>query len=181
MRKRLRVLLPLLALFAVLGTLGVGATAVSADDATSDAEADGSASLRGAGFMDAEGDGICFVGGRGTVRLLSGRGVLWVKDLAGDGTIRVAGFGEREEFEDGWVQYAGRGRAEITGSRIIVGVAGIDIDLHARGVGRAMVWGHGTLRIITASGEEDTKDWNGGFFRWHKFGDGNSLDVASAL
>jgi len=181
MSKRMRVLLPLLALVTVLGTLGVGATAVSADDAAIDAEADGSASLRGAGFMDAEGDGICFVGGRGTVRLLSGKGVLWVKDLAGDATVRVAGFGEAEEFEDGWIQYAGRGRAEITGSRIIVGVAGVDIDLHARGVGRAMVWGHGTLTVITTSGEEDTKDWSGGLLQWNKFGDGSSLDVAAAL
>ena len=181
MSKHLRVLLPILALFAVLGTLGVGATAISADETTVDAEADGSASLRGAGFMDAEGDGICFVGGRGTVRLLSARGVLWVKDLAGDATIRVTGFGEHEEFEDGWIQYAGRGRAEITGSRIIVGVAGVDIDLHARGVGRAMAWGHGTLTIISTSGAEDTKDWSGGLFRWNKFGDGNSLDVAAAL
>ena len=131
--------------------------------------------------MDAEGDGICFVGGRGTVRLLQGKGVLWIRDLAGDATIRTTGFGEREVFEDDWIQYAGRGRAEIAGSRIIVGVAGIDIDLHARGVGRAMAWGHGTLTIITTSGEEDTRDWSGGFFRWHKFGDGSSLDVASAL
>jgi hypothetical protein len=181
MSKRLIVLLPLLTLVTVLGTLGVGAAVVSADDGTTDAEVDGSASLRGAGFMDAEGDGICFVGGRGTVRLLSGRGLLWVKDLTGDATIRVAGFGEREEFADGWLQYAGSGRAEITGSRIIVGVAGVDIDLHARGVGRAMAWGHGTLRIITTSGEEDTADWSSGFLRWNKFGDGSSLDVVAAL
>ena len=181
MSKRLRVLLPLLALVTVLGTLGVGATVVSADDATIDTEADGSAALRGAGFMDAEGDGICFVGGRGTVRLLEGKGILWVKDFGGDAQIDVTGYGERKVFEDGWIQYAGvRGRANISGSRIVVGVAGVDIDLHARGIGRAMAWGHGTLRVISTSGEEDTKDWSGGFFRWHRFGNGN-VDVAPAL
>ena len=171
MNKRLKVLLPLVGLLVIVGTFGTGTVIVCADDAGSAAASDATESLRGVGFMDAEGDGIAAVGGRGTVRLLQGKGVLWVKDFGGDADIRVRGYGEKTEYSDGWLQYAGfRGTAEVTGSRIVVVVAGVDIDLHARGAGRVMLWGHGTCTSVTPSGDEEAADWTGGFFRWHKFG-----------
>jgi hypothetical protein len=181
MRSKLRFVVPTLLALVALSTLGLGATAVSADEAMDATVVDDAADVRGAGFIDAEGDGIAFVGGRGTVRLLDGSGILWVKDFGGDATIDVSGFGRKTVFDDGWIQYAGvNGKATVSGSRIVVGVAGTGIDLHARGIGRVMLWGHGTCVIVTPAGTEEAKDWNGGFMKWHRFGSG-SVDVAPAL
>lgn len=113
--------------------------------------------VEGAGTLTARGDGIAALGGIGKVEL-SGNGILWVKDIAGTAIIRVTGYGQKEEFADGWIQYAGfRGHAEIQGRRIIVVVAGVDINLEARGRGRARLWGHGTYQINGHSGEWGTR------------------------
>jgi len=120
-------------------------------------ETDGSARAIGAGALTAEGDGIAIIGGRGVVEL-SGSGILWIKDVAGDATIRVSGHGEKEVFPDGWIQYAGfRGDAYVKGSRIRVIVAGTDINLTARGRGRALLWGHGTYEINGHSARWETE------------------------
>ena len=109
--------------------------------------------VQGAGTLTARGDGIAALGGIGKVEL-SGNGILWVKDIAGTATIEVTGYGQKEEFADGWVQYAGfHGNAEIQGRRIIVVIAGVDINLEARGRGRVRLWGHGTYEINGHSGE----------------------------
>lgn len=123
--------------------------------ASAEAQTSEEALVRGAGVLIAQGDGIAILGGRGVVDL-SGNGLLWVRDLTGNATIQVTGYGERKEFNDGWVQYSGfDGTAHIEGARIIVVIAGVDVDLEAQGYGRAILWGHGTCEL---NGEQH--QWN---------------------
>lgn len=136
-----KALLLVLAAATLLASFGVAATA------SADVQEDGKGSLT------AHGDGIAVLGGKGKVEL-TGNGILWVRDVAGDAMVEVTGYGEKKEFNDGWVQYAGfHGTAEIKGSRIIVMVAGVDIDLEAKGRGRCRLWGHGTYEMGDRSGE----------------------------
>lgn len=110
---------------------------------------------QGEGSLTARGDGIAILRGRGTVDL-SGNGTLWVKDAAGDAVIRLTGTGQKEEFPDGWLQYAGfHSTAHIEGSRISVIVAGVDIELAAQGRGLARLWGHGSYQSPDGDGEWD--------------------------
>jgi hypothetical protein len=105
------------------------------------------------GSLTAQGDGMAILRGRGTVDL-SGNGILWIKDAAGDAVIEVTGSGQKEEFPDGWIQYAGfHGTAHVEGSRIGVIVAGVDIELAAQGRGMARLWGHGTYQSPDEDGE----------------------------
>ena len=169
MKKRRSIVLALLSLVTVLGALTVGAVAVSADDTGSLAEVDEAAAAAGGGRLHAEGDGIALLGGRGAVDV-TGNGILWVRDLRGDARIDVSGYGEKEEFEDGWIQYSGfRGHARVSGSRIVVCVSGVDIDLYAGGIGRVMLWGHGTCVVSGVDGDE-TFDWSAGRGQWSRFG-----------
>jgi hypothetical protein len=108
---------------------------------------------RGGGSLTAQGDGIAILRGRGTVNL-SGNGILWIKDVAGDAVIEVTGSGQKEEFPDGWVQYAGfHGTARVEGSRIAVILAGVDIELTAEGRGVVRLWGHGSYQSPGGDGE----------------------------
>ena len=148
MKKIVYILLAALFVVAGMGT----APAVYADDL--DDINDGEAAVSGEGTLVAKGDGIAFLGGRGIV-WMRGNGILWVQDVGGDADIRVTGYGSKKEYPDGWVQYAGfRGTALIKGSRIRVVVAGTDLNLRARGRGRALLWGHGTYEKDGAS-----EDW----------------------
>jgi hypothetical protein len=109
--------------------------------------------VRGKGTLTAQGDGIAILRGKGTVDL-SGNGTLWIRDVAGDAVIEVTGSGQKEEFSDGWIQYAGfHGTAHVEGSRIVVIVAGVDIDLTAQGRGMARLWGHGSYQCPDGAGE----------------------------
>ena len=108
---------------------------------------------QGEGSLTAQGDGIAILRGRGTVDL-SGNGILWIKDGAGDAIIEVTGSGQKEEFPDGWIQYAGfHGTAHVKGSMIGVIVAGVDIELTAQGRGMARLWGHGSYQSPDGAGE----------------------------
>jgi len=141
-----KILLVVLAVAALVASLGFASVA-SADEGK----------VRGNGTLTAQGDGLAILGGRGTVDV-SGNGILWVKDKAGNATIEVTGYGEKTEFPDGWIQYAGfNGNAHIEGKRIVVMVAGVDIDLYAEGHGIAILWGHGTC---VKNGE--TSEWANG-------------------
>jgi hypothetical protein len=112
--------------------------------------------VRGKGSLTAQGDGIAILRGRGTVDL-SGNGTLWVKDAAGDAEIEVTGFGQKEVFPDGWIQYAGfHGTAHVEGSRIAVIVAGVGIKLTAEGRGIVRLWGHGSYQCPDGAGEWKT-------------------------
>jgi len=107
----------------------------------------------GKGTLTAQGDGIAILGGNGSVNI-SGNGILWIKDLAGDADITVTGYGTKKEFADGWLQYAGfHGSADVAGTRIVVVLAGVDIDLFVQGRGRVIFWGHGSYEINGQSGE----------------------------
>lgn len=146
MRKVLSIMLAVLIAVTSLGF----APAVFADDT------DDSAQVEGAGSITAQGDGIALLHGRGVVEL-EGNGILWIRDGAGDATIRVTGTGNKKEFPDGWIQYAGfRGKAYVKGSRVGVIVAGTDIDLDARGRGRCILWGHGRYEVNGLPGEWKT-------------------------
>ena len=108
---------------------------------------------RGEGSLTGQGDGIAILWGRGTVDL-SGNGTLWIKDRAGDAVTEVTGQGEKKEFPDGWLQYAGfHGTAHVEGSGVVVIVAGVDIELTAHGRGRAWLWGHGSYQSSGGAGE----------------------------
>jgi len=135
-----------LALLAIVLVASLGfAPAAYADDASTDASTDVSAN--GVGKLQAQGDGIAILFGKGAVEL-SGNGTLWIKDVAGNTKIEVTGYGVKKEFPDGWIQYSGmRGTASIKGSNIRVVIAGISIDLDAKGHGGAILWGHGTYEL----------------------------------
>jgi len=108
---------------------------------------------QGIGSLSAQGDGIAILMGKGTVDL-SGNGVLWIMDKGGGAVIEVTGYGQKKEFPDGWLQYAGfHGEAHVEGSRIAVIVAGVDIELTAEGRGRARLWGHGSYQSPDGDGE----------------------------
>jgi hypothetical protein len=130
-----------LALLAMILVASLGfAPAAYADDASTDVNA------TGIGKLKAQGDGIAILFGKGVVEL-SGNGILWVKDVAGNARIEVTGYGAKKEFSDGWVQYSG-----LHGNASIV-IAGVDINLDARGRGSAILWGHGTYEINGRSGQ----------------------------
>ena len=142
MRKKLLVLC--LAAMLLVTSLGLAPVANAAD---ADAKAQGN------GALTAEGDGIAILGGKGRVHV-EGNGILWIKDFAGNASIEVTGTGEKTVFPDGWVQYAGfHGQADVAGTRIIVVIAGVDIELSAEGRGRVILWGHGTYERNGQDGE----------------------------
>ncbi|MFQ5925092.1 MAG: hypothetical protein ACE5IE_03760 [Dehalococcoidia bacterium] len=147
MKKTLGLILVALALVASMGLASVvNASVASAVEDTA----------QGAGTLTAQGDGIAILGGRGSVDV-SGNGLLWIHDRAGDAIIEVTGYGEREVFADGWIQYSGfHGRAHVKGSRIIVVLAGADVELSAHGRGRVILWGHGTYEINGHAGRWST-------------------------
>jgi len=152
-----KVVLVALAAVALVTSLGLGVVADASVASAESPEAD-AANARGRGEVTAQGDGIAVLGGRGVVDA-SGSGILWVKDVAGGAVIEVTGYGEMRVFEDGWVQYAGfHGNAHVEGARIIVVITGVNVDLHAEGRGRAILWGHGTYEINGQTGE-----WKQGF------------------
>ena len=142
-----------LALLAIVLVASLGfAPAAYADDASTDASTDVSAN--GVGKLQAQGDGIAILFGKGAVEL-SGNGTLWIRDVAGNARIEVTGYGVKKEFPDGWIQYSGlRGTASIKGSNIRVVIAGISIDLDAKGHGGAILWGHGTYEL-----NDRSSDW----------------------
>jgi len=142
-KKTLGLILVALALVASMGLASVANASVAS--AAGDR-------VQGTGTLAAEGDGIAILGGRGSVDV-SGNGLLWINDRVGDASIEVTGYGEREVFADGWIQYSGfHGEAHVEGSRIIVVLAGVDVELYAQGRGRVILWGHGTYEINGRAG-----------------------------
>src|SRR3972149_1636388 len=78
----------------------------------------------GTGTLTASGDGLAGLRGNGTIHI-SGNGVPWIRDHAGDASIQVTGNGERRELSSGWIRYAGfQGDATVTGSRVTVALSG---------------------------------------------------------
>jgi len=109
------------------------------------------------GTLTAHGDGVAALAGRGSVEI-SGRGILWFRDVADDARWTVSGYGEKREFSNGWIEYLGfHGNFEATGSRIIVVLSGNDIDLWAQGRGRFFLWGEGEYQLGPRHGNWSTE------------------------
>lgn len=140
-----RLYLSLLALVLVI-SLGLVPAAYAADASTD-------VSANGIGKLQAQGDGISILYGKGTVEL-SGSGTLWIKDNTGDAKIDVTGYGVKKEFPDGWIQYSGfHGNVNVKGTAIRVILSGVDINLSAKGRGGVVLWGHGTYTMNGVSGQ----------------------------
>lgn len=106
----------------------------------------------GTGQLTASGDGLAGLRGNIIVNI-SGNGILWIRDPAGDAVIQVSGHGRRTELSNGWIRYAGfQGSAEVSGSRVTVALSGYDIHLEASGTGQYVLRGNGTYSTGKTSG-----------------------------
>ena len=105
--------------------------------------------LRGAGVLDAQGDGVAAVKGLMDYTATASDGILLVKDLNGDAQIEVSGDGGTGQWR-GFTAYFGvNGSAHITGTDVAVILVGNNIDLHVAGRGWAFLKGTGSF---TANG-----------------------------
>lgn len=122
----------------VLG-LAMAATAALAPAASAE---EGDVVVSGQGTLSAHGNGIVALQGRVELAANANRGILMVKDLAGDAEVDVRGVGGTASW-NGFDVYFGAGAAHITGSHVAVIIAGTDIDLRAHGKGSAFLQGRG--------------------------------------
>jgi hypothetical protein len=121
---------------------------------TATASAEG---FKGKGRLEAWGDGIAGIYGRGRVNV-TGRGILWIKDIGGDAEWSISGTGEKRVFENDWIEYLGfHGEFEMTGSHIMVVLSGNNIHLTAAGRGKAILWGEGHYQVGPRTGEWSTQ------------------------
>lgn len=109
--------------------------------------------LVGAEPVEVEGKGVLAAKGKGTAEIegkLEFRGnaraaVLVVEDRAGDARIDVWGYKQRIEEGNGRVRYVGvNGGAHIAGSDVTINLTGTGIRFAVRGIGSAVLKGHGT-------------------------------------
>ncbi len=101
----------------------------------------------GTGTLTASGDGLAGIRGNGRVEI-SGNGILWIKDHAGDADINVSGNGVRHEMPGGWIRYTGfQGQANVSGSSITVALSGYNINLRATGTGSFVLRGNGEYSV----------------------------------
>jgi hypothetical protein len=104
--------------------------------------------------LHAWGDGMAGVQGNGTVTI-TGNGIVYFRDHAGDATWSASGKGTRRDLPSGWIIYAGSdGTFEAQGSHITVALSGYDIELWATGTGRAVLRGNGEYEI-----DGQHRDW----------------------
>jgi hypothetical protein len=140
--------------------LGTAAIAFSAFASSASASAP-SAVLRGTGILDARGSGLVAVKGRIDLEVSADRGILLVKDIAGDADVDVTGDGGTGQFH-GFDVYFGTGSAQITGSDVAVIVVGKDINLHVVGKGWAYLKGRGQF-MVNNRGPFPWNESDGGF------------------
>jgi hypothetical protein len=137
----------LLTLTAALAAAGLAFTIITAPAAHAEDGRDGTV-LRGRGVLDARGDGLVAVKGHVVAYDASAdRGVLLVKDLAGDMTFHVEGEGDCSARYHGFIACFGTGEAQITGSDVAVILVGNDLNVHAAGKGWAYLKGHGSYTV----------------------------------
>jgi hypothetical protein len=104
--------------------------------------------LAGRGVLDARGDGLVAVKGHLVEYDASAdRGILLVKDLAGDMEMDVEGEGDCTARFHGFIVCFGTGEAHITGSDVGVILVGNDLDVHAAGKGWAYLKGRGQFFV----------------------------------
>ena len=133
----------ILAALAFVATLALGALGAARASAEEPSPA---VFLRGAGVLDARGDGLVAVKGAMDYEVSAEGGVLLVHDSTGNALVRVEGEGRVFEW-NGFRVYAGFGSAHIVGRDVAVIVAGNDINLHVRGRGWAYLKGDGTYTV----------------------------------
>jgi hypothetical protein len=105
------------------------------------------AGVGGTGELHAWGDGMAGVRVDGEVTV-TGNGVLYFRDLAGDAEWSVSGNGCRRVLPSGWIVYYGfSGTFEAQGNRFTVVLSGYDIELWAQGTGGAVLRGHGEYEV----------------------------------
>ncbi len=133
----------------VTAVLAVAALAISAFAPAASAEEAqrGDVLLRGAGVLDARGDGLAALKGRMHVDVSADAGVLLVMDIAGDAEIDVSGHGDTGEVRGFKAYFGFEGEAEISGSQIAVIVLGRNIELYAEGKGWAYLKGNGVFTV----------------------------------
>jgi hypothetical protein len=147
---------------ALLGIVAISALAFAPAQTTQ--ASSGDITLVGKGVLGAHGTGLVAVNGHvREMHLNANRGILLVKDIAGDAEVDVRGVGGTGEW-NGFDVYYGTGAAEISGSHVAVIVVGTDIDLRVAGKGWAFLKGRGYFFV---NGE--------GPFPWHT--DGNFAPV----
>jgi hypothetical protein len=126
--------------------LGVAATAFATAAPSAAAEGERDTVLRGRGVLDAHGTGVAAVKGRLDLYVNADRGILLIKDEAGDARIHVEGEGGSTTWH-GFKVYFGTGEANVIGSNVAVIMVGKDIDLHVAGKGWAFLKGRGTYFV----------------------------------
>ena len=90
--------------------------------------------LRGAGVLDARGDGLAALKGRMNLDVSADAGVLLVMDIGGDAEVDVSGHGDTAEWR-GFTAYFGfDGEAEISGSTAVT--QDREYRLYAHGEGK---------------------------------------------
>lgn len=138
-------------LVAALAAVTLGAVALSAlaPAVSAGEERDGREGtfLRGAGVLDAYGNGLVAVKGRIDLAATADGGILLVKDEAGDAVVRVRGDGRTVSWRGFTVYFGLDGEATVTGSNVGVVIVGEQIRLHAAGRGWAYLKGHGEFFV----------------------------------
>lgn len=112
-------------------------------------------SLSGAGWLNAQGDGLAALRGYARTVELSGDGSLWYRDGGEVDVPTVTGNGRRIEYANGWVQYVGfDGDFSVSDAdQFTVILRGKNIDLFADGQGRVYLKGEGSYVIGHEEGE----------------------------
>jgi hypothetical protein len=134
-------------LAAVLAVAVAGFAAFApATPAAAEDERDGTF-LRGEGVLEARGDGVIAVKGRMDYKAHADRGILLVKDIAGDAKVDVQGEGDCSGEWHGFMLCFGTGEAHITGSDVAVILVGNNIGVHVEGKGWAYLKGRGSFTV----------------------------------
>ena len=99
------------------------------------------------GVLHATGDGFGNLGIQGSATV-SGKGVVWIKDVKGDAVINVTGYDAKRTFDDGWTEYVGfNGTASVAGSGFHLALGLYDATLDTSGHGRVQLRGEGACTL----------------------------------
>lgn len=131
------------------GVLGVAALAfaAAAPSASAQEQARDGTILQGQGVLDARGDGLVAVKGRIDYTAHADRGILLIKDIAGDAEIDVQGEGDCSGRFHGFIACFGTGEAHVTGSDVAVILVGSNLGVHVEGRGWVYLKGRGQYTV----------------------------------
>jgi hypothetical protein len=134
-------------LAAPVAAVAIGFAAIAPASPVAAQDAGDGTFLRGEGVLDARGDGLIAVKGRMDYEAHADRGILLVKDIAGDANIDVRGEGDCSGEWNGFKLCFGTGEAHITGSDVGVILVGNDLVVHVEGKGWAFLKGRGVYTV----------------------------------